>query len=200
MRFHPRLRIAATLVATVAATNCALADPLQTLLDKGNGAACYERVYDEAHLAKNPGQTTHAMLVSLRAEGGFADAVLRIRITRAKAVLYMMGECGYAEKANLDIMGEKLIPAFKGPGGLDCHVYTSADGSSAEEGGDFPIDLKDGQSLIVYFPEDLTAWRSIDRSDPANFESFGTDDQIFRVDRTSTSVCREMVRDLPNLL
>lgn len=195
-----RNRPALALVAMIAATTAALADPLDTLLAKGNGAACYERVYDEAHLAKHPDQTTHSMLVSLRAEGDLAGAVLRLRIMRAKAVLYMTGECSYAGKANLDVMGEKLIAAFKGPSGLDCHLYTTADASSAEEGGDFPIDLKDGKSITVYFPGDLAAWRSIDRPGQANFESFGPEDQVFRVDRTSTAACRELVRDMPNLL
>ena len=109
----------------------------------------------------------------------------------------MTGECSYAEKANLDVMGEPLIKAFKGPGGLDCHLYASTDPGSAEEGGDFPIDLRDGAAITVYFPDSLAAWSSLNRPVEADFPEFGAEDQIFRLNRTGPSSCRELVRQLP---
>ncbi len=186
-------------LALAASTHAALADPLETLLAKGNGAACFERVYDPAHLAKHPKQETREMLLSLRMEG--ADpyaATLRIRIRQKSETLYILGECAFAEKANLDIMGEKLIQAFKGPSGLDCHAYASRDLGSAEEGGDFPIDLRDGAAVVVYFPDSLAAWSSPDGPVEADFPEFGTEDQVFRLNRTTTASCRELVRQLPS--
>lgn len=188
----------ATALALAGMAAGALADPLDTLLAKGDGAACFERVYDAAHLAKHPGQKTREMLLSLvQQEGDVTGAVLRIRIKEAKRVLYVVGDCAYAEQANLDVMGEKLIAAFKGPGGLDCHAYTSADLSSAEEGGDFPIDLRDGAAVVVYFPDALAAWRSTHQLKPADFVDFGSEDQVFKLNRTGPSPCRQLIDNIP---
>lgn len=195
--FHRGL-IGAVVLAASAAT--ALADPLGTLLTKGNGSACYERVYDQAHLQKHPKQETREMLLSLIAEGGDPDgATLRIRIRQSSRNLYMHGECAYAAKANLDVMGEPLIAAFKGPSGLDCHAYASTDPGSAEEGGDFPIDLRDGAAIVVYFPDSLAAWSSLDRPVEADFPEFGAEDQVFKLSRTATSSCRDLVKQLPSM-
>jgi len=189
--------LAATLLALTGVTSGALADPLDTLLARGNGSACFERVYDAAHLAKNPGQKTREMLLSLLEAHDFDGAVLRIRLKEAKRVLYIVGDCAYAEKANLDVMGEKLIAAFKGPDGLDCHAYTSADLSSAEEGGDFPIDLRDGKAVVVHFPDALAAWRSVNQARPADFVDFGSDDRAFRLNNVDPASCRQLTDSIP---
>ena len=187
-------------VALVAFANTALADPLEALLAKGNGAACFERIYDPAHLQKHPKQETLEMLLSLRLEGADTNAAtMRIRIQQKSRTLYVTGECSFAERANLDIMGEKLIPAFKGPSGLDCHAYASTDLGSAEEGGDFPIDLRDGAAVVVYFPDSLAAWSSLDRPVEADFPEFGAEDQVFKLNRTATASCRDLVRGLPSM-
>jgi hypothetical protein len=44
--------------AWLAMATQSLADPLSDLLAKGNGKACFDRTYDAAHLARNPGQKT----------------------------------------------------------------------------------------------------------------------------------------------
>ena len=187
--------IAALLVSPASAT----ADPLSDLLAKGNGSACFERVYDDAHLAENPKQKTLTALLSLKTlppEHG-DGAVLRLRFERKDGDLYVVGSCTWAAKANLDTQGDKMIPAFKGPSGLDCHALTTADGSSAEEGGDFPIDLRDGSASTVYLPESLAAWRSIERAEPADWIDFGRDDNVFRLYRTGPGACRGLSDALP---
>lgn len=195
-----RSKLIAGIVVAFATTTSALADPLGALMAKGNGAACYERIYDDAHLAKHPGQETREMLLSLRAEGGDPDgATLRIRIRQEKRELYQLGECAFARQANLDAMGKPLIPAFKGPSGLDCHLYASTDPGSAEEGGDFPIDLRDGATIIVYFPDGLAAWSSLNRPVEADFPEFGVEDRVFKLSRTGNGSCRELVQGLPSL-
>ncbi|MBX3570281.1 MAG: hypothetical protein KF914_19625 [Rhizobiaceae bacterium] len=193
-----RTSLSATALALVASIVPALADPLSELLAKGTGTACFERIYDDAHLAKNPNQRTRSVLLSLQRlpEGGATGAVIRVRFQRSDGVLYIIGDCGWQAKANLDIRGEKLIAAFKGPSGLDCHALTSVDGSSAEEGGDFPVDLRDGTAVNLYMPEDLAAWRSLQRNGPAEWISFGKDDNVFRVNRTGTGTCRGLIDQL----
>lgn len=192
-----RARFSFTLLALLAIAVPALADPLSDLLAKGNGSACFERVYDEAHLAKNPGQRTRTALLSLKALPGGQGAVIRIRFQRSDGVLYIVGECSWNARANLDVQGDKLIAAFRGPSGLDCHAMTSVDGMSAEEGGDFPVDLRDGMSVNLYMAESIAAWRSLQRQDAAEWIDFGKDDNVFRINRTGTGTCRVLIDALP---
>jgi hypothetical protein len=173
------------------------ADPLSDLLAKGKGGACYERVYDKAHLAQHPKQATQAMRLSLRAFSDGNGAIIRIRISSKGATHYIVGGCDWQERANLDIQDKPLIEAFKGPSGLDCHAMTSADGSSAEEGGDFPVDLRDGKAIMLYFPDGLAGWRSYDRSQPAEFRDFSSEDRVFRLDKVKAGLCSEMDARLP---
>ena len=106
-----------------------------------------------------------------------------------------------AKKANLDINDKPLIAAFKGPSGLNCYAMTSEDGSSAEEGGDFPIDLKDGRSILLYLPDYIAAWPSFDRSKSAASVELGREDRVFKLDVSSDQAsCREMDDKLPWLL
>ena len=109
------------------------------------GGACFDRVYDKAHLDKHPGQQTTAIRLSLQRDEDGSDAIIRVALSDRKRTNYIVGGCNWAAKANLDINDKPLIEAFKGPSGLNCYAMTSEDGSSAEEGGDFPIDLKDGR-------------------------------------------------------
>mgnify|MGYP001186290816 CR=1 FL=1 len=181
----------------LAGVSPAQADPLSDLLKQDDGAACFERIYDDAHLARNPRQRTRSVLMSLKEAEDGGGTVIRIRFQRTDGERYVVGTCEWANPANLDTMGEKMIPAFRGPGGLDCHAATDVDGMSAEEGGDFPVDLRDGTVPVLYMPEDIAAWRSIDRPGNAEFLPFGTDDNVFRMDRTDAGACRVLVDALP---
>jgi len=175
----------------------AFADPLSDLLAKGNGGACYERVYDKAHLAQHSKQATQAVLLSLREFSDGNGAIIRIRVSSKSGTRYIVGGCDWQERANLDIQDRPLIEAFKGPSGLDCHAMTSADGSSAEEGGDFPVDLRDSEAIMLYFPESLAAWRSYDRHQAAEFHDFSSEDRVFRLGKVRTSLCSGMDAKLP---
>ena len=200
MRFFGK-KAGVAVLAIGCAMNAALADPLSDLLAAGKGGACFDRVYDKAHLDKNPNQTTRSIRISLRDDPDTTSAIMRVAIIRRDATThYIVGECAFAEEANLDVQGQPLIPAFKGPSGLDCHAMTSEDGASAEEGGDFPIDLKDGKSILLYLPDSVAAWSSFDRSEAAEWPEFGKDDQVFRLDRADASLCREIEEKLPWLL
>jgi hypothetical protein len=154
-------------------TTAALADPLSDLLQKGGGSVCYTRLYDKAHLDKHPEQTTTEIrmsLVSDERDGG--GAVTRVMLKTRENTSYIAGTCDWAAKANLDVNGNPVIEAFKGPPGLNCWALTSVDGSSAEEGGNFFI----------------------------GFLQLGTEDQVFRLDKAKVAACQEMVEKLPWLL
>jgi hypothetical protein len=191
------LLTSAVLLAALSST--ALADPLTELLKKGGGSACFDRVYDKAHLDKHPGQKTTAIRLSLQSDED-DRAIIRVMIKWKSSTSYIVGGCSWTAKANLDINDQPLIEAFKGPSGLDCYALTSEDGSSAEEGGDFPIDLKDGKSISLYLPDGIAAWSSFDRSDAAEFIELGSEDQVFKLGKSDAGLCREMEQKLPWLL
>ena len=190
-----KLALASALVVATAAPG--VADPLGDLLKKGDGGACYDRVYDEAHLAKNKDQATRSVRLSLMEYEEGEGAAIRIQFVTKSGKFYVAGGCGWADPANRDIQGKPLIEAFKAKGGLDCHATTTEDGSSAEEGGDFPVDLRDGKSIVLHMPDAIAAWRSFDLSNPADFFSFGTEDRIFRLDKADPALCSELDEKLP---
>jgi hypothetical protein len=189
--------IGAGLVACMATS--ALANPLTDLLKHGGGA-CFARVYDQAHLNKHPDQETLEVRLSLRKDPGASGAIIRLMLKGKRRTDYIVGGCDWAEKANLDINDQPINEAFKGPSGLNCYALTSEDGSSAEEGGDFPIDLKDGKTILLYVPDLIATWASSDRSQPANFMAFGTEDQIFKLAKTDLATCQKIEQDFPWLL
>jgi hypothetical protein len=191
------LLTSAVLLAALSGT--ALADPLSELLKKGGGGACFDRVYDKAHLDKHPAQKTTAIRLSLQSDED-GPAIIRLMIRQKSSTNYIVGGCSWTANANLDINDQPLIEAFKGPSGLDCYALTSDDGSSAEEGGDFPIDLKDGKSILLYLPEGIAAWSSFDRSNAAEFIELGSEDQVFKLGKSDAGLCREMEQKLPWLL
>jgi hypothetical protein len=176
----------------------ALADPLSDLVDEG--PVCYVRTYDKAHLDRHPLQTVTEVRLSLVEADDRDGAIIRALVKTKESPNYIVGGCNWTAKANLDINDKPIIEAFKGPSGLNCWALTTADGSSAEEGGDFPIDLKDGKSIYLYLPDYIAAWTSFDRSGAAAWLETGSDDGVFRLDRANAAPCAEMVDKLPRLL
>ena len=191
-----KLAGAAALAACL--SHAALADPLSVLV--GEGPVCYVRTYDKAHLDKHPLQTVTEVRLSLVRADDRDGAIIRVLVKTKSSPNYIVGGCNWVAKANLDISDTPIIEAFKGPSGLNCWALTSADGSSAEEGGDFPIDLEAGNPIYLYLPDYIAAWTSFDRSGAAEWLELGSDDGVFRLDRADATPCREMVDKLPWLL
>lgn len=195
------MRTAVSAAALLAMAAQACADPLTDLLDRHDGQLCFERVYDSAHLAQHPRQRTRAIRLSLTDYPETRGANIRVAITEASRAHYILGECYWAEEANLDGMGEPLLPSFGRKAGLDCHAITTTDGSSAEEGGDFPLDLRDGASVMLHLPDEVAAWKSLDDvSGSAEFFGLGPDDRVFRLNRADATACNELNEKLPWLL
>jgi len=170
----------------------ASADPLGDLLSSASGGVCFTRSYDAAHLARDPGQDTRMVLLSLVKNTKFNGATLRAALEGKSRTSVIVGECSWKARANLDVQDKPLLDTFKGGPGLDCHAYASIDGMSAEEGGDFVIDLRNERALVMHLPDSVAAWPAIRRHGPAKWAAFGKSDRVFKLDRADRALCAQM--------
>jgi hypothetical protein len=195
-----RLRTApiAGLMTALFSLSTALADPLGDLLSSSGGGVCFERVYDKAHLARVAGQNTHKALLSLTSNKA-GGATMRIVLEGRKRTSVIVGECGWSARANLDIRDRPLLRSFKSGSGLDCHAYSSIDGSSAEEGGDFVIDIRNAGAAVIHLPDSIAAWPAIERRASAKWAEFGESDRVFKLERTDRNACKQIEASIPPL-
>lgn len=188
---HRKTAWVASLLAGFCCVSPASADPLGDLL-LSTGGACFARSYDAAHLARNPRQDTRKVLLSLAKDSKSDAATLRLTLEGKARTSVIVGECGWKARANLDVQDKPLLDTFKGGPGLDCHVYTSIDGMSAEEGGDFVIDLRDEHTMAMHLPDSIAAWPAIARRGRAKWATFGKDDRVFKLDRVDQVACKQI--------
>ena len=189
----------AALMTALFGLSAALADPLGDLLSSSGGGACFERVYDEAHLARVARQDTRRALLSLVSDTKAGGATMRIVIEGRKRTSVIVGECGWSARANLDIRDKPLLRSFKGGPGLDCHAYSSIDGSSAEEGGDFVIDIRSAGAAVIHLPDSIAAWPAIERHGNAKWVEFGESDRVFKLEKTDRNLCKQIEASIPPL-
>src|SRR5689334_19864590 len=114
MRFS-LIGIAALIVACVPAL---AANPFDDLIEPVAGqSACFTRVYDSAHLKKNPRQKTTAMTVWLRyeappAESEASGAILSVSLSITQrgdpAAMVSDGGCSFDEHANRNTSDQRL--------------------------------------------------------------------------------------------
>jgi hypothetical protein len=175
-----------------------LADPLSDLMPvKAGVSACFARDYEEVHLKKHPAQKTQSVLLSLKYEDEHPFPSVRIMLRQKghEQPFYVVGGCAWNEHANRDIKDRRMLPAFKKEAGLDCSAITGL--SSAEEGGDFPIDLPgDGRTLGLYLFDGIAAWSGTDQTHDASQMGLGKDDLIFHFERTDPNACKTMEQEL----
>lgn len=159
--------------------------------------ACFFRRYDEAHLREHPGQTTVSVRISLRRELPFTpeDArELRVEFRQkghAKP-FYVVGGCAWSEEANRDVRGVRLIQSFHEDAAAQCMARGGL-GGSAEEGGDFPIDLaEDGASLTLYMDEGVSGWRGPDQKKKSTYLELTRQNRVFRLERVDPAACLEL--------
>jgi hypothetical protein len=193
-------RLAAAIVtgSVLAVSGVAQADPLDDLL-RPDGGACFQREYDRAHLARNPGQRTSKVLFSLTRDPRSSSPAMRIVLEARGGPQVIVGECGWKDRANLDGQGAPLLSSFKGGPGLDCHAYTSIDGASAEEGGDFVAELRDAQTLILHLDDTVAAWPAIMRKGRAKWIRLGKADRVFRLGLVERQACAQLESAIPPL-
>ena len=182
----------------LAASTAAAADPLTDLLAANHGFACYDRVYDAAHLAKNPNQKTRTIRLLLTDDPAIGGTTMRVSIRGRDGDRHIVAGCEWNEAPHLDVLGKPYIDTYKAGAGLVCHAAASSDGASAEEGGDFVAELRSADRIVLHLPDGIAAWPSYDTRPEAGFFDFGVDDRVFRVDRTADRLCVEMAERLPS--
>ncbi len=182
----------ASLLTGLSCLSPASANPLGDLLSSAGGGVCFARSYDAAHLARDPKQDTRKALLSLIKDSKFDGATMRITLEGKARTSVIVGECGWMARANLDVQGKPLLDTFKGGPGLDCHAYTSIDGMSAEEGGDFVIDMRDDRTMVMHLPDSIATWSTIERRGRAKWAAFGKSDRVFKLERADRDLCKQM--------
>lgn len=180
-----RLSIA-IVIASASAAQAQTRDPLRDLLKSDSDSLCYRRDYDAAHLRRSPGQATRSVLLSFR-----KDAT-RITLRQRGGDHYIVAACDHAEHAGRDTSGNRLIKAFKGPGGYDCIVVVSPE--SAEEGGYVLLDLVggDGSTLTLHANSPVKARTRLTMNAPVVSLALGRADREFRLARTDAAACKAM--------
>lgn len=141
---------------------------------KAKGYACFERIYDAAHLAKHPLQKVGSMLLLVRGEMIAEDPVanysvaLRVTYKNATARFFSSGYCGH--------------PAA-GAAGLHCGIDC--------DGGSLDVALaSDTRSTLVSL-ERIAVWPEYAAADDehrGHLDS-GADDKSFRLQRVALSHC-----------
>jgi hypothetical protein len=191
----------ALLAGLWAVTAAQAASPLDDLIARKPGSsACFTRVYDAAHLRKNPKQATTSMAVWLSYDKAIGDPPvlappgLGIAISRRgeAAPLFAQGGCEWDEGVNRDVQDRPLIKNFKKTVGISCMMLARPDVfdvSSAEEGGLMILDPgKDKDTLMVYLDDGLTMVKRADRAKHIYVE-FGADDRVFMLHRSDAKGC-----------
>jgi hypothetical protein len=175
-------------------------DPLTRIVAPKDGAgACYRRVYDAAHLKRNPKQQTTDILLSFKYQADKAH-IERILLTQRgnQPPLYLGGGCEWSPTANIDTSGNRMIATYTKNAGYTCIALTGP--GSAEEGGVFLIDLSpDGKSVTLHLDDQIYAMRGEDKRGVGNYVKFGREDRVFRLTRTDDAACRALEEALPDL-
>jgi hypothetical protein len=198
MRWSP---VGLAALIAVASGQALAANPFDDLIEPVDGkSACFMRVYDAAHLKKNPSQKTTAMTVWLRYEAspgsGVSGAILSVSLAIKQrgdpVAMYSDGGCSFDEHANRNTSDQRLIKTYRKDAGMVCLQSAQPDvfeATSAEEGGDLILDRgKDRDTLIVYLDNGLTMVKRADRRKHL-FVKFGPDDRVFLLRRTGIKDC-----------
>ena len=187
---------------TLAACGPALAaNPFDDLIEPVAGkSACFTRVYEAAHLKRNPRQKTTAMTVWLRYEAppgsGASDAILSMSLAITQrgdaAAMVSDGGCNFDEHANRNTSDQRLIKTYPKEAGMVCLQSAQPDvfeATSAEEGGDLILDRgKDRDTLMVYLDDVLTMVKRANRGKHLLIK-FGPDDRVFLLRRAANKDC-----------
>ena len=178
----------AALALTLTAAPALAADPLSNAL-RADGELCFTRSYDAAWLKAHRGQTVRDMTLAIAKDGR-----MRMRMQGAGKPLYAFGGCYWvAGTLNRGVQDNIFDRGFKPTTGVNCDIMTDTTGVSAEEGGYFPIDWRDGRTIEVHLIDSFAAWRSTDVRRNADFIDIKPADRILRLNRAPASACRELV-------
>jgi hypothetical protein len=146
--------------------------------------ACFNRVYDPAHLAQHPQQNVRTMrlLVKVSQESDGTNYGVRIGVMFRKSGAHFesAGDC-----SSIHDSAEAGNKAGVAHCGVDC------------DGGSIDVAIKDAKSVLVSIPDGARIWRpGSDGDEPGNARKrFGADDKVFRVDKVALTQCLELADD-----
>lgn len=197
MTSSPRRSVLPALALLLAAgwSGAALAQsPERFLPAKAGEAMCFERVYDAAHLAKQPAQRVTRIALSLRHEkvDWFAGegVVLRLGIQQRgeKAMRHAIANCDFREDANTTGDGQAVIASHPKGAAIGCMVKTGR--GLDEEGEYFLLAPRDGgRSLMVHLDESLSVSATGAMGGKATDLPLGRADRVFRLERIDAGAC-----------
>jgi hypothetical protein len=191
MKSLASLALLAALALSAWPTQAALAGPATSSEDfltrlmgrapgKGKTLACFNRVYDEPHLAAHPQQNVRAMTLLVAIDSENPDTyALRIGVNFRKQKHYFEteGDC------------IRLHPEGEAGGANVAHCGVACDGGSID------VALKDNGSVLLTIPDGARVWRPGAEDNDTVHGAFGADDKLFRVDRTDLAQCLALAAD-----
>jgi hypothetical protein len=147
--------------------------------------ACFTRVYDAGHLAQHPQQNVRTMLLMVRADTDPPRYALRLGVTFRKSGAHFEsgGGCGAihdtADASGTAAGGAAAVAHC----GVDC------------DGGSIDVAIKDAKSVLVSIPTGARIWRAGSVNDSDQRRRFGSDDKVFRLDKTALTECLRLADD-----
>ncbi len=160
--------------------------------------ACYERVYDGAHLSRNSAQQTTSIRASLakpRSDG----AILRIEVARRgqrESRFSALGDCSGHPNSNVLGSGEGLvIPTMKRRDAITCIMTTA---NLDEEGGTAGYELLDGGRGLRIHIQDSMVMQQTGAIRARNVPiAFGPADRVFDLRRVDAVRCDALAKAHP---
>jgi hypothetical protein len=147
---------------------------------KGKTPACFNRVYDDAHLAAHPQQNVRTMTLLVLIDSENPDSYdLRVGVNfrNRKHYFETEGDC------------VKPHPEDEAGGAVTAHCAVACDG------GGIDVALKDNGSVLLTIPNGARMWRPGAEDNDTVHGAFGPDDKLFRVDRAALSECMPLAAD-----
>jgi hypothetical protein len=160
--------------------------------------ACYERIYDRAHLARNPRQQTLSIFVSIRkASPDSTELRLHARRSGFSGPLMALGGCTAGAAANRSGDGKPIVPTLPSASSATCIMVRE---NRDSEGGHAGYEVLDGgRRLRLHVAEDLVLERiNWPKGERSALFSFGGADGVFLLARADRSRCADMFKALPN--
>jgi hypothetical protein len=147
--------------------------------------SCFARVYDAGHLAQHPQQNVRTMLLMVRADTDPQRYAVRLGVTFRKSGTHFesAGECGAIHDAADDGGAAASGAAAAAHCGVDC------------DGGSIDVAIKDAKSVLVSIPTGARIWRANSVNDSDQRKRFGSDDKVFRLDKTALTECLRLADD-----
>jgi hypothetical protein len=185
MKSLAALSLIAAVALTVSTTQASRAGPAENSDDfvkrlmgrapgKGKTFACFNRLYDEPHLASHPKQNvrTISLLVAFDSENPDSyNLRIGVNFRNRKHFFETGGDCG-----NPHAEGE-AGGAYVAHCGIAC------------DGGKIDVALKDNGSVLMTIPDGARVWRQGAEDNDTVHGAFGEDDKLFRIDRVALAQC-----------